>query len=328
MSKTSALKPAKLEVDTNGETASKLWKHWKRTFDNFLPELSREQIPTAPINKPQLLTNFVSAEIFEFIEDCNTYDSAVEILQNLLVQKPKEIFARHLLATRKQQPNESPTQFMQTLQILSKNHQCKDVTGEQYRKELSRDAFINGLSSPSIRHRLLENTTFSLESAVNHVNALDMAIKNASPYSTTCSSASTNPQSLHIRNEIGDQGEQLNEKATYIAASLEKKKCYFWGYNFHERKSCPARYLTCNKRGKIGHFLKVCKSKYPSKTVATVAKATPTLCAIYSHYLLEAVLMISIRDQNLCALVDSGSSDNCFNTVTAKSLNLPIIIIG
>ncbi|XP_076803121.1 uncharacterized protein LOC143447076 [Clavelina lepadiformis] len=328
MSKTSALKPAKLEVDINCETASKLWKHWKRTFDNFLAELAQEQISTAPpINKLQLLTNFVSAEIFEFIEDCNTYDSAVEILQDLLVKKPNEIFARHLLATRKQQPSESPTQFMQTLQILSKNCQCKDVTAEQYRKELCRDAFINGLSSPSIRQRLLENTTLSLESAVDQANALDMAIKNASAYnmhSTTCSSASINPQSHHIKNETENQGEQLKETTTYIAASFKKKKCYFCGYDFHERRSCPARHLTCNKCGKIGHFLKVCKSKYPSKTVATVAKATPTLCAIYPHNLLEAALMISIRDQNLCALVDSGSSDNYINAVTAKSLNLPI----
>ncbi|XP_076814961.1 uncharacterized protein LOC143461082 [Clavelina lepadiformis] len=326
MSKTSALKPAKLEVDINCETTSKLWKHWKRTFDNFLAELAREQTSTAPpINKLQLLTNFVSAEIFEFIEDCNTYDSAVEILQNLLVKKPNEIFARHLLATRKQQPSESPTQFMQTLQILSKNCQCKDVTAEQYRKELCRDAFINGLASPSIRQRLLENTTLSLESAVDQANALDMASKNASAYSmhsTTCSSASTSPQSLHSKNEIENRGEL--ETTTYIAASFKKKKCYFCGYDFHDRRSCPARNLTCNKCGKIGHFLKVCKSKYPSKTVATVAKATPTLCAIYPHNLLEAALMISIRDQNLCALVDSGSSDNYINAVTAKSLNLPI----
>ncbi|XP_076822232.1 uncharacterized protein LOC143468748 [Clavelina lepadiformis] len=328
MSKTSAVKPAKLEVDINCETASKLWKHWKSTFDNFLAELAQEQISTAPpINKLQILTNFVSAEIFEFIEDCNTYDSAVEILQDLLVKKPNEIFARQLLATRKQQPSESPTQFMQTLQILSKNCQCKDVTAEQYRKELRRDAFINGLSSPSIRQRLLENTTLSLESAMDQANALDMAIKNASAYnmhSTTCSSASINPQSHHIKNETENQGEQLKETTTYIAASFKKKKCYFCGYDFHERRSCPARHLTCNKCGKIGHFLKVCKSKHPSKTAATVAKATPTLCAIYPHKLLEAALMISIRDQNLCALVDSGSSDNYINAVTAKSLNLPI----
>ncbi|CAK8690382.1 unnamed protein product [Clavelina lepadiformis] len=125
MSKTSALKPAKLEVDINCETACKLWKHWKRTFDNFLAELAQEQISTAPpINKLQLLTNFVSAEIFEFIEDCNTYDSAVEILQELLVKKPNEIFARHLLTTRKQQPSESTV----TVKIMASSR-VEIVTG-------------------------------------------------------------------------------------------------------------------------------------------------------------------------------------------------------
>ncbi|CAK8687989.1 unnamed protein product [Clavelina lepadiformis] len=98
---------------------------------------------------------------------------------------------------------------------------------------------------------------------------------------------------------------------------LPRRKCaifavvtFMGGYVVH-------RDLTCNKCGKIGSFLRVFKSEYLSKTVATVAKVTPTLCAIYLHNLLEAALMISIRDQNLCALVDSGSSDNYINAVTA-----------
>ncbi|CAK8685298.1 unnamed protein product [Clavelina lepadiformis] len=51
---------------------------------------------------------------------------------------------------------------------------------------------------------------------------------------------------------------------------------------------------------------------------------TPTLCsitAIYQHDLVEATLMISVRDQNLCAMAESENFDNNFiNAATAKSV--------
>jgi len=39
------------------------------------------------------------------------------------------------------------------------------VSAEQYREELIRDSFINGLSSQGIRQRLLEKDDLSLEAA-------------------------------------------------------------------------------------------------------------------------------------------------------------------
>ena len=41
-----ALKSSRLDVDPNSPTAAKQWKHWKRTFDNFITECgdSRERV--------------------------------------------------------------------------------------------------------------------------------------------------------------------------------------------------------------------------------------------------------------------------------------------
>ena len=33
-----ALRPSKLDLDPNSVTAAKQWKHWKRTYDNFIAE--------------------------------------------------------------------------------------------------------------------------------------------------------------------------------------------------------------------------------------------------------------------------------------------------
>ena len=48
--------------------------------------------------------------------------------------------------------------------------------------ELVRHSFINGISLPLIRQRLLENTTLSLEQAYTQANSLGLAQKNADVY--------------------------------------------------------------------------------------------------------------------------------------------------
>ena len=120
--------------------------------------------------------------VLDYVEDCVDFDSVVKTLQNLYIKTPNEIFARHLLANRRQQSGESLDEFLQQLRKLSKDCNLKDVTADQYREELVRDSFINGLSLPPIRQRLLESTTLSLEQADTQAISLDLAQKNADAY--------------------------------------------------------------------------------------------------------------------------------------------------
>ncbi len=79
---------------------------------------------------------------------------------------------KYLLATRRQKSGETLVEFIQELRRLSKDCNLKSVSAEQYREELIRDSFINGLLSPLIRQRLLENSTLDLKSAFDQANAL------------------------------------------------------------------------------------------------------------------------------------------------------------
>ena len=82
MSRASVLKPTKLEIDVNSDSAARptLRNHCKRTFDNFANELDRDRgEDEAAVNRFQLLTYYSSAENFEFIDDCESFDSAVQI---------------------------------------------------------------------------------------------------------------------------------------------------------------------------------------------------------------------------------------------------------
>ena len=103
--------------------------------------------------------------------------------RNIYVKPKNEIFARHLLTSRCQQPGESLDKFLQSLRELSKDCNFKPVSAEVFRNESIRDAFINGLESNLIRQRLLENKTPDLQAAFNQARSLDLAQKNADSYS-------------------------------------------------------------------------------------------------------------------------------------------------
>eukprot|EP00795_Rhopilema_esculentum_P001722 gene1722-16205_t len=176
-----ALQPSRLDVDPNAPNASKPWKHWKRTFDNFITECGE----AAP-DRFRSIINFISADVFDYVEECTTYDAVVTTLERLYVKTPNNIFARHELATRKQKPGESLDEFLEELKKLSKHCDFTAVSAETYRSAMIRDSFINGLTSNYIRQRLLENFELSLDRAYEIARTLHTAQKN-SDY--TCSKA-------------------------------------------------------------------------------------------------------------------------------------------
>ena len=62
----------------------------------------------------------MSHSVYDYVEDCTDYNSVVAILKKLYVKTPNEIFARHLLATRRQQSGESLDEFLLELRKLTK----------------------------------------------------------------------------------------------------------------------------------------------------------------------------------------------------------------
>eukprot|EP00794_Sanderia_malayensis_P018480 gene18480-20331_t len=195
------LKPARLDLDINSPTASKEWKHLHRTFTNFIAECG-ERAP----DEYRTLINYV-------------------------------LFAHHLLATRRQKPGETLSEFLQELHRLSKDCNLKSVTAEQYREELVRDSFINGLWSPLIRQRVLENSQLDLKSAFDQANTSDLAQKNAEAYGmpqtpTTASDSSEGQPSQNVA--------PASPSTEPVAASFtSSRKRYFCGDTLHNRKNCP-----------------------------------------------------------------------------------------
>ena len=102
--------------------------YWLKLFTDFLEMCERiamAQEQDAP-DRLRVLAVYVSAEVYEIIDDCAMYDEAISRLKRAYIKSPNSIFARHELATRKQKPEESLRKFMQALLVLSKDCNFRD----------------------------------------------------------------------------------------------------------------------------------------------------------------------------------------------------------
>ena len=257
----------------NTLSSTKEFKHWFRTFEYYLEVLHKEGL-----DKLKVLINFISPEIFEYISDRDSYNSATEIIKNIYTKPLSTMFARHLLATCLEQHGETFDEYIQALKILAKDCNFEAVSAIQHQDEAIRDAFSNGINSNDIQQRLLENGDMTLDLMFCRVHAYESAQKHSENYLSSqfqSQSASATPP------------QENTESLPLSAAQNANEICYFCGNHHHPRSKCPARDIDCNKCGKKGHFSKVCKSaKSVNNSTGTMASTIfqPTLASIISGH--------------------------------------------
>ena len=301
------LRPERLETDPNSSGASKEWLHWKRTFDNFLAVLPQEDL-----DKLTVLANYVSPAIFQHIEECTEYEAAVGILQALFVKPRNEIFARHILATRRQQSHETLDEYLQTLKTLSKDCNVQNVTAAQYRGESIRDAFISGLQCPLIHQRLLENNTLDLKTMFDQARALESAMRSSESYTVPPTPAPMEEQS---------------DPSTLAAIEPEAPACFFCGNSEHPRSRCPSRDAICLKCQKKGHFSKVLREKAVNKNKVSASAWSPTLSTVPAGTptsLQKSSATIDVEGIQVKALFDSGSSESFIHPSLVEKVALTV----
>ena len=75
--------------------------------------------------------------------------------------------------TRKQQTDESIAECVHALRKLARGCSSTNVSAEQHREELTRDAFINGLTSSNTRQRLLEEDELDFKTPIDRAEILN-----------------------------------------------------------------------------------------------------------------------------------------------------------
>ncbi|XP_072401729.1 uncharacterized protein [Diabrotica undecimpunctata] len=305
------LRPDRFDADPNSPRSSQEWMHWKATFENFISSM----IDVSEEEKFKLLVNYVSNNIYELISDCRKYSEAKSILEAAFVKPKNEIFARHILMTKKQQTGENIGQYVQHLKVLSKDCNFLAVSVDQNREDYIRDSFINGILSNDIRQHLLENNTITLQDAIVKAQSLESASKHSEAYTTP----------VQIINAISSE---TREHTNYTSAAVKSWKCYFCGSTErHPRSLCPAKHKVCKKCSKVGHFSKVCRLQMPnSVSVAVLATTTSSSnvrnLAAASQCLSKSVTEIKLNGNTTESLIDTGSSESYISKNYALSINV------
>ena len=129
------MQPTRLDLNASSPSASREWRHWFKTFENYIEVLDASLAEERRTDRLEALVNSISHQVFEYIEDSATYDAAIAKLQNLYTKAPNEVFARHLLATAKQQSGQTLDEFLLSLQKLARDCNFRAVSGDQYEKE-------------------------------------------------------------------------------------------------------------------------------------------------------------------------------------------------
>ncbi|KRZ44323.1 Retrovirus-related Pol polyprotein from transposon 17.6 [Trichinella pseudospiralis] len=312
------LKPERLDVDPSSPTSSEQWKHWLATCENLLAALPQENL-----DKKSLLVNFVSLRIYGSIAASRTYEDAIQSLKSIFEKPVNEIYARHLLATRKQLQGESLDEFLRALNALAVACDCKAVTAVQYQEELVRDAFVRGIRSQTIRQRLLESRSVDLASIYELASVLDAALRSSENYNENRSLLETVAAAANDENN-----DRLSESPGVVAAT-RNPRCFFCGRSKHPRFQCPAREAICNKCGKKGHYAKVCRFSVSSSTTASLSTITgATLASVGSTFplsLAKAVVKILLCGKEINCLIDTGSSESFIHPEVVKRLGLKTI---
>ena len=176
------------------------------------------------------------------------------------------------------------------------------MKAEQHRKSYIRDTFINLLYSKEIQQRLLENMTLTMDQAFEQARSLKMAYKNSEMYNQLY------PSSAAAEKPMPDKHNQQQ-----LNAIDTKDKCFFYGLNKHTHNSCPVKASTINNCGKIGHYAWVCRSKAGTKgSLAVIQLNLPTLATIPSNKNLNSYVTPLLNNNEILALVDSGSTSRSF----------------
>ena len=132
---------------------------------------------------------------------------------------------------------ESLEDLLLNLHRLSKYCQLQDVTKEQYRQELVRDAFVNYL--PSIHMRLLEKNELSLDDAFTLATTLEKAQKNADVYNAASfvsisrdatASSSNQEASSDSSSTLHIMEDQDPIKQDLAAVASTDKQCFYCRY--------------------------------------------------------------------------------------------------
>ena len=327
------IKPSLLRADLNSSQACKEWEHWFPTFTNFLESFPAEPA-VSDADKLRCLIAHIDKDVDDFVSECQTYQTAVQTLERLYVNPCNVIFARHLLMTCRQQPEQSLDDYLQKLKQLSKDCNYRAVTADICRNEAIRDAFISGLILNDIRSRLLENMredSLTLQAIFDQARSLDIAHKSSEKYNAlliapgkfdfnSITNRVSAIQKKRVKSTRDELEENPNESCNSCSTQQLQKTCGYCGNDYHVRSQCPAKRSKCYKCGNYGHFAKQCRS--PNKQLNCTTTSDVAALNAENGAPHKVNVQITVNGVQANALINTGSTLSHINRTFALQHNL------
>ena len=185
-----------------------------------------------------------------------------------------------------------------------------------------RDAFINGLTSSSIRQRLLEKDDLNLERAFDLALSLDRAQEQSLKYIVPVTATAAE----NFLDDTSANNHSCASASNKESSTNPSKKCFFCGGKVHPRSQCLAKDANCFKCGKKGHFARACKAKDSNISTSATYQQGPYLSSIIAsapNCLQSSIIEASINGQPANALLDTGSSMSFIAMKYCKKFVIP-----
>ena len=104
---------------------------------------------TEDAHKLTFLRSHAGAELFSLLEGATDFDTAIGILDAQFETPTRVLFARHNLLSCKQKPEENVNDFVKRLKILVQRCECVDISADEHKNLLLRDALLLTAFTPT-----------------------------------------------------------------------------------------------------------------------------------------------------------------------------------
>ncbi|XP_038075572.1 uncharacterized protein LOC119743239 [Patiria miniata] len=197
-------------------------------------------------------------------ENEDEFDSALRVLDRHFQPKLNVVAERYKFCRRSQLPGESVDDYIRELRALASSCNSGKMTDE-----LIRDHFIERTYSAQIRERLLLEQDLTLTDAITISRQVESALRESQIFGeNSCHTPQADVHAVtHQKPRQQNRKPRMHRNTAEHPpqqsrpAPLQSQICYRCGEQSHKANdpNCKAKYATCSKCGKIGHYARVCR---------------------------------------------------------------------
>jgi len=308
---------------TSQHNVSETWRRWKRGMEYYLAATCKVKNEAEKVAIFMCMIGRDGQEIkdtfeFEVDEDGSEVVSTAILFNKFEAHcKPRKnlVVDRHRFLTRDQASGESIDQYVTELRTLAAACEWGEL-----KDDLICSRIVSGISSRTVRERLLRESQLSLKRAVEICRVAELSKEQLKLFGSEANVSQVKHRASNRPQHKGSADKpQETKKFTQRQQDNTRAVCGNCGSN-HPKGQCPAFGKKCNKCKRLNHYAKMCRS---SKNVNSIQQDEGN----EDHLFLESVsvtvesidrnrqsetehVKLTLNNQEICLKLDTGAEVN------------------